>query len=348
MINRALIRTRVLQVVYAHHHRENSTVATAELELNNSFSRTYDLYFYLLSLIPAITELHQELLEVRKNRHLATAEDKNPNTRLVDNRLSRMLYESEALDNRTRDKGLTWRTEETLLRSLLQKIISSEIYERYLNSKDNFQNDQLFWVEVFKNIIATDEDLAEYLEDKSIYWDDELTALEKIDCEEQPDWDEIDNAVQDARRNNRYNAVTLSDSSVEIVKDFTEKTLRRIIEDEPAEAHFLPLFKDREDENFAKVLLRQTLLKHADLKILVEQHLSKNWDSERVADMDMIILEMGISEMLYIPEIPTWVTINECIELAKIYSTPKSHTFVNGILDAVARELKESGRIIKQ
>lgn len=348
MINRLLIRTRVMQVAYAHYHREQQKLTQAEQELKQSFVRTHDLYLFLLRLIPSLTELHAYRLELRRRKHLATARDLNPNTRLADNALSAQIHNTADLEAWYNAFPLNWQAEEGLLRHLLERIERSELFESYMNAEEtNWESDKQFWVDAFHSIIASDLDLAEYLEQQSIYWDDELTATEKIECEEHPAWDQIEEAVEEARQAQQYAAHPLELGAVEIVKDFVVKSLRRATAEDDFSSHLLPLFKDEDDEAFASHLLRQLLLKHTELTELIETHISESWDKERLADLDVLIMSMCIVEFLHFPGIPTHVSINEYVELAKAYSTPKSSSFINGVLDAVARSLKESGRIIK-
>lgn len=349
MINRLLIRTRVLQTAYAHYHREQQKLVAAEQDLRQSFTRTHDLYHYLLRLLPALTELHAHRLELGRKKHLATAKDLNPNTRLVDNAFVAKIAACADLEAWYNAFGLSWSEEEGLLRLLLERIERSEHFEAYMNAEQtDWEADKQFWIETFRTVLSHDADLAEYLEQQSIYWDDELAATEKIECENPPAWDKVDEAVAQAQVEHCYLAHPLEIGVVETVKDFVEKTLRRTTEDGDFADVLLPLFKDEDDEAFASHLLRQLLLKHTELMQLIETHISENWDKERLADMDVLIMALCIVEFLHFPAIPTHVSINEYVELAKHYSTPKSSVFINGVLDAVARSLKESGRIIKQ
>lgn len=349
MINRLLIRTRVLQTAYAHYHREQQKLVAAEQDLRQSFTRTHDLYYYLLRLIPALTELHAHRLELGRKKHLATAKDLNPNMRLVNNAFANKIADCADLEAWYNAFALSWSEEEGLLRLLLERIERSEYYDAYMTAEStDWKADQKFWIDTFRIVLSQDEDLAEYLEQQSIYWDDELKITEKIECENPPAWDKVDEAVAQAQVDNCYQAHPLEIGGVETVKDFVEKTLRRATEEGDFADVLLPLFKDEDDEAFASHLLRQLLLKHSELLGLIDTHVNDNWDKERLADMDVLIMSLCIVEFLHFPGIPTHVSINEYVELAKHYSTPKSSVFINGVLDAVARSLKESGRIIKQ
>ncbi len=348
MINRVLIRTRALQVAYAHYHREEQKLTTAEAELKVSLGRTYDLYLYLLRLPVELTERYRLLQEIRSRKHLATERERNPNTRLVDNRLVAQLASCEPLDTWYNAFALSWGEEDLLLRHLIEQIEASDLYADYLASEVSFAGDKDFWVNVFHRIIAPDRLLAEYLESQSLYWDNELAQTEKIECEEHPGWDGLEQAVCDAQGTEQYSSQRLELGSVEIVKDFVEKSLRRAEEGGDFASALLPAYRDHDDEVFASHLLRQLLLGRDKHLELIDRHISERWERERLADMDLLLIRLAVVEFLHFPNIPTHVTINEYVELSKHYSTPKSWSFVNGILDAIAKELKAEGKIIKQ
>ena len=223
--------------------------------------------------------------------------------------------------------------------------IASDIYARYLEAEEStYELDRDFWVEIFHELFATDEELAEMLEQNSIYWEDDLKCTEKAETEERPASE--DEAV--ARQAGAYQSLRLENGPVEIVKDFVEKTLRKSEQENAFDDEIRPAFKDEDDERFARMLFRQTLLKYSEQMKLIEPVLSTEWSSERLADIDALLLNLGLTEFLYFPMIPTQITINEYVELAKHFSTAHSASFVNGVLDALARKLKEEGKILKQ
>lgn len=350
MINRQVIRTRVLQVAYAYLHKGESKISSAEADLRTSLSRSYVLYLYLLRLPVELTERFGELQELRQRKHIQTAEDSNPNFRLRDNLYVAQVRRCEALEAWYMQFPLAWLEADWLIRKLLQEIEQSELYRNYLESELSYDNDRNFWLSVFNQIIAPNTSLAEYLEEQSIYWDDELCYLEKISSEERPglDPEDILKAVEEAKATGDYQAQRYELGNVEIVKSFVAKSMKRALENEEFETVLLPEFRDEDDESFALHLLRQTLVGYDKATTLIEKHLSSNWDKERLADIDELLLHLAVTEFLHFPAIATTVTINEYVELSKHYSTPKSSSFVNGVLDAVAKELKSEGKILKQ
>ncbi|MCL2650330.1 MAG: transcription antitermination factor NusB [Candidatus Azobacteroides sp.] len=306
MINRIIIRVKVLQIVYAYYQNESKDLTSAENELMRSLLKSYDLYHYLLLLIPALTHVEQQRLDKRKNKHLATEGDKNPNTRLINNRFSEQLSVNRQLLAFLSGKGSIWTDEDIFLKKLLDQIISSDIYDEYLESPDNYDSDKEFWRKVFKSHIHNNEDLDDLLEEKSVYWNDDL----------------------------------------DIIGTFVLKTIKRFNESTMPEQVLLPMFKDEEDKLFAIKLLHQTILDGKSYKERMEKHI-KNWDIDRVACIDLYIIQIAMAELLNFPTIPVNVTLNEYIDIAKFYSTTKSSVFINGTLDAIVKELKTEEMLFK-
>jgi len=351
MINRVLIRTRVLQTAYAHLHRGELKLTAAEQDLMVGLERTYDLYLYLLQLIPSLTDFYQEVLDVRRRKHLATCEERSPNLRLIRNRFALQLASSEKLQNWYNQFGLRWQDDETLLRHLIRLIEDSSLYDDYLKgSTESYEQDQNFWADAFHHLFAADELLNERLEQQSIFWENDLKVQEKIECEERPSGEEeqVQAVIEEAKSMGQYQSTSFANGPVEVVKDFVEKTLRKAVESQPIDEQILPMFREEDDETFARHLLRQALVKHDEYLKLIEPILTEGWSSERLADMDALLLRLGVTEFLHFPGIPTHITINEYVELAKHFSTAHSASFINGILDAMAKRLREEGKILKQ
>lgn len=350
MINRQVIRTRVLQVAYAYLHKGEAKINSAEADLRTALGRSYDLYLYLLRLPVELTQGIAELQELRLRKHIKTTEDCNPNYRLQNNLYTAQVQRCEQLEAWYMDFPLAWSEASLLMRELIQAIEASELYRDYLASEESYENDRNFWVSVFNQIIAPNITLAEYLEEQSIYWDDELCYIEKIVSEERPglEPEDITKAIALAKEQGEYQVQRYELGNVEIVKSFVSKSMKRAQEDEAFDAVLLPEFKDEDDETFAIHLLRQTLVGYDKTATIIEKHLSDNWDKERLADIDELLLHLAVTEFLHFPAIATSITINEYVELSKHYSTPKSSSFVNGVLDAIAKELKSEGKILKQ
>ena len=307
MINRILIRIKVLQIVYSFYQNGNNDLKVAENELLFSLRKSYDLYHYFLLLIIEVTNLQKRTLDVKKNKYMPTHAELNPNTRLIDNRFAAQVAENAALQKYVAEQGLSWANDEEFVKSVLDIILASDLYNEYLdNENDSYETDKEFWRCVFKKLICGNEVIEDFLEDKSIYWNDDI----------------------------------------EIVETFTLKTIKKFEEKNGSKQELLPMFKDLEDHSFAIKLFRQTLLKGAEYRERINNHM-KNWETERIANMDLIIMQVALAEILSFPTIPINVTLNEYIDAAKYYSTPKSGTFINGILDSIVNELKKEKLLLK-
>jgi N utilization substance protein B len=297
----------VLQIVYSYYQNDLQDPKIAENELNFSLRKSYDLYMYLLLLIVDITKLQNRILENRKNKYMPTEEELNPNMRLVNNRFARQVEENNTLRGYVNEQGLSWENDEDFLKMTLDLILRSETYKEYIeNPDDSYETDKEFWREIFKKVICANDDIEEFLQDKSIYWNDDIR----------------------------------------IVETFVLKTIKQFAEENGAEQKLLPMYKDLQDKSFAITLFRQTLLRGPELRERMNKHM-KNWEAERVANMDLLIMQLALAEILSFPSIPVNVTLNEYIDLAKYYSTPKSSTFINGILDSTVAELKKENLLLK-
>lgn len=307
MINRILIRIRVIQLVYAWYQNTNKDLRNAEKELLFGLQKSYDLYYYLLLLMVELTDLYQNRVETKRNKFLPTEEDLHPNTNLIENRFIVRLRENRQFQKQLTERPMSWNSNEVFVKNLLDAILSSEMYHAYAAiASPSFEEDQEFWRTAFKQFIYTNEELDDILEDECIFWNDD----------------------------------------VEIVQTFVMKTIRRFSEENDDDRPLLPMFKGEEDREFALKLLHNSILNEKEYRRLIEKHTEK-WDFDRIAFMDLIIMQVTLSEIFTFESIPTSVSLNEYIEIAKSYSTPKSGTFINGILDAIVQEMKKEKRIFK-
>jgi N utilization substance protein B len=308
MINRIIIRIKVLQIVYAYYQKNSRDLVSAENELLFSLEKTYDLYHYLLLLIVLLTDAEQKRLDKNRNKLLATEEELNPNRRLADNRFAEQLRTNGKLTAFSMRKGTLWNDDNSLfVRNLLKKIIQSDYYRDYLKSVNSYGADREFWRKIFKHIIMEDSELCEIMEDKSIYWEDDL----------------------------------------DVVGTFVLKTIKQFTYETGTKQELLPMFKDEEDKEFAVKLLRYTLMEEKENNERINRQIN-NWELDRIAQMDLYIMQIALSELMNFPGIPVSVTLNEYIDLSRYYSTPKSPNFINGILDSIVRELRNEGKLFKQ
>ncbi|MCD7973281.1 MAG: transcription antitermination factor NusB [Candidatus Azobacteroides sp.] len=307
MINRILIRIKVIQILYSYFLNIKRDIPTVEKELFFSLEKAYELYNMFLLLMINISELQARKLDAAKHKLLPTETDLHPDTRFIDNRFMKQLSENNQLKKFVANEKISWINQEELIKSLLDQIISSDIYKEYMaSSESSYQADREFWRKVFKNILCNNEDVIQALEDMSVYWNDD----------------------------------------VEIVCTFVLKTIKRFEEGAGEDQSLLPMFRAEDDKDFAKELLRRTILHHEEYNELIQAQ-AKNWEFERIAFMDLVIMQTALAELTGFPSIPVNVTLNEYIEIAKQYSTEKSSTFINGMLDAIIDILKKENKLLK-
>lgn len=307
MINRVLIRLKIVQIVYAYYQNGGKNLDTAEKELFFSLSKAYDMYNYLLLLMVEITKQAERKQNAAKSKLLPTAEELYPNMKFVENRFIAQLESNKQLLEFSESQKKTWENEGEFVKSLCEKIMDSDIYKEYMESEtSSYEEDRELWRKIYKRIIFNNADLDQVLEDQSLYWNDDK----------------------------------------EIVDTFVLKTIKRFEEKNGASQELLPEFKDEEDQDFARRLFRRTILNADYYRHLISGN-TRNWDLDRVAFMDVIIMQIALAEILSFPNIPVSVSLNEYVEIAKLYSTPKSGSFINGTLDGIVNALKKENKLMK-
>lgn len=307
MINRVLIRLKIVQIVYAYYQNGGKNLDTAEKELFFSLSKAYDLYNYLLLLMVEVTKQANKRLNAAKNKLVPTKEELFPNTKFVENRFIAQLEVNKQLLEFSNNQKKTWENEADFVKTLCDKILESDIYKEYMASEtSSYEEDRELWRKLYKNIIFNNIELDQVLEDQSLYWNDDK----------------------------------------EIMDTFVLKTIKRFDEKNGAKQELLPEFKDEEDQDFARRLFRRTILNADYYRHLISEN-TKNWDLDRVAFMDVVIMQIALAEILSFPNIPVSVSLNEYVEIAKLYSTPKSGGFINGTLDGIVNSLKKENKLTK-
>lgn len=308
MIKRVLIRIRVVQIIFACYENEVKDLKKTESELLFSLQKSYDLYFYLLLLMADITRLYEQRVNTRKSKLLPTQEDVNPNTRLINNRFIAQLDENKTLRQYLSNRPYNWTDHENFLRTLLDSILESDIYKEYIHNP----------VDNYE----VDREFWRQIFKNIITQTEELYDLLE---DESLYWND----------------------DIDIIASFVLKTIKRFDPKNGSDQELLPMFRDESDREFAIKLLRETLLGMKEYRALVDKY-TQNWESERIAVMDMVIMLIAIAEVVNFESIPTNVTLNEYINIAKAYSTNKSASFINGILDAIVKELKAENKIFKK
>ena len=305
MINREIIRIKIVQLTYAYYQNGNKNIDTAEKELFFSLSKAYDLYNHLLALIVALTKESRRRLEVlqAKAKREGTPE---PPQKFAFNRFALQLEGNKQLMEFIETQKRTWADEPEFVGRLLEQIEQSQIYTEYLDGDDSYEADRELWRRLYRTLIQDNADLDQILEEQSLYWNDDK----------------------------------------EVVDTFVLKTIKRFEEKKGAKQELLPEYDSEEEKDYARKLFRATIMNGEEYQRFMGE-VSRNWELSRLAYMDIIIMQIAIAEMLTFPSIPISVTINEYVELSKYYSTPRSASYINGMLDAIARHLIETGRLLK-
>lgn len=306
MINRKLIRVKIVQLTYAYYQNGHHNMDTAEKELLFSLSKAYDLYNYLLGLIVAITQEERRRVDIATRRAEREGTE-TPSQRFAFNKFATQLEENKQLNLFMEDKKMSWENDVEAVRKLCDQIEQSPLYQEYMMSDaEDYEADRELWRRIYRTLIQGNEDLDAILEEKSLYWNDDK----------------------------------------EIVDTFVLKTIKRFDPANKADQELLPEYDDTEDREYALKLFRSTIL-NADTYQRYMSETSRNWNFSRLAYMDVVLMQIAIAEMLTFPNIPISVTINEYVDLAKLYSTPKSGGYINGMLDAIARHLVDTGILLK-
>ena len=308
MVNRRHIRVKVMQSIYAMHQNGSDDIEKEEKFLFHSIDAIQDLYLIMLSSLIEICKKETIFLHKSSQKHLATPEERKPNEKFIKNSIFQILTQNNSLSIALENRKINnWTLNDDYILLLLDDIKQSKLYESYMQNKNNS--------------FETDK---EFIADLFM---DVIVPNEKL-------YDYLED-----------NKLTWIDD-IPLVNTLIIKQLKDIKLVEGGNFRVPKVYKDTEDKDFVKDLFRRTILNETEL---ANEYVDKtpNWDSDRIAELDTIILKMAICEFLRFPSIPVKVTLNEYLELAKEYSTPKSSIFINGILDNLVKELQASNRILK-
>ena len=300
MISRRLLRIKALLILYAYNRKNEGNPGAAEKELLLSLKMSYHLYHLLLMLIIDIIDIAAEKIDIARQKKIPTEEDLNPNTKLIENRMVKQLEANKQLKTYSKKEGVNWSEYPEIPRMYYRLLTESDMYKDYMNSgNSSYAEDKKFVSHLLDLILEESEELLSVLEEKSVYWNDDL----------------------------------------DFVSIMVDKTLRKFRDTTGENHRLMPLYRSEEDEDFVKRLLLKTILNTDELTGMIDRN-TTNWEIERIALMDTLVMQMAITEIKEFPEIPVKVSLNEYIEIAKFYCTSKSSTFVNGILDKIVREMR--------
>ncbi len=295
-----------MQSVYAMTTSKADDLVKEEKFLKFSIQKLLDLYVLQLQMLVEVQKLATQQIELSKKKHLATKEDLQPNTKFINNKVIATIANSNSISDYISNQNLNnWKDDNEYVNIIWQKLQTSSLYSKYMNStEDSFKADKNFIHDFFTEIIAPDDKLAEYYEDQTISWLDDIP----------------------------------------FVNTWILRTINKVKENKPLLLG--SIYKDEDDEKFVLELFRKVILNHTKYEEDISSK-TPNWEAERIADIDMILIKMAITEFLKFPSIPVRVTINEYIEISKDYSTNKSGYFINGVLDKLSREYSENKRLDK-
>ena len=309
MINRALIRLKVVQLIYAYYQNEGKTTEVALKELDFSLQKAYDLYRLMLLLLVEIRRRAERVDAARKAKKLRVGGGDAPsNDRLLANNLFlKQLSENEALLEFEAAQKWNWNSEDTFLKKIYDAWLSDDLFLRYVDTKEHdYEADRELVRKLYKNHVEKSDEFDALLEEQSLYWNDDK----------------------------------------EIVDSFVLKTIKRFQPENGAAQELLPAYAAQEDQEFAGRLFKTTIERCDELRDLIKGS-TKKWQFSRIAFMDLVIMQIALAEMIEFPSIPLNVTFNEYLDIAKIYSTPRSAGFIHGMIDGITKRLQEDGVLLK-
>jgi len=307
MFSRRLLRIKVLQTLYAYHNVDGKTYTATEKDLIHSIQKSYSLYHLLLLLIVDVVDHAESRIEQSRQKRIPTYEDLNPNTRFIDNALVKQLRNNEGFNKYLSKHPMSWARYPEIVKNLYRMIMDAEYFKSYMSDSEHSYN--------------SDKRLIEWiLLDVIMNYEDLYLNLE----EQSIYW--------------------IGD--IDFVIRMIVKTFKNFKADDSQGTRLLPMFKDDDDLAYCKKLLR-TAVKNEEIYLDLIKSSANNWDLERIAFTDSLILQLAICEAIEFKSIPVKVTINEFIEIAKSYSTQKSSKFINGMLDNIFSGLKDRGEIVK-
>ena len=313
MLNRRFLRIKALQEIYAYRQTNNANLPQAERHLLDSINKLHWLFVYQLSFLVEVKRFAEQRIEENKQKNFPTEADLNPNLKFVNNRVLNALEYNRDLLALEKSYKINWADyRDDFIRSFYNRLLESIEYQGYMNNgKDSFEDDRRFLLSVIDNLIAEDDLLFDF------YADRELTFNSDYPMAVYLLWKYIN----------------------EMPRSFNESSM-------------LPkVFKTdgdpvNEDRDFVVKLFEKTILHAEEYSEMVKDNAS-NWEYDRMALMDRILILMAMTEFCEFHSIPVKVTINEYIEISKYFSTPESRRFVNGMLDGISNVLKENGKIVK-
>lgn len=314
MLNRRILRIKAFKVLYSSVLSGNMSLAQAESQLELSCEAVRDLYIYMLGIVSPLTQIARERIEVAKAKFNPTEEERNPNMKFADNALARLLDEDVDFQKVFGKKKFSWMQYDPFLKKVMTSVASKEYYKAYMSAEGtSLEQDCRLFTRIFEEEFVDSEDLENILEDKSLYWNDDLAYALTFCCR----------TLKSLAKGEKWSLMPLYQSEM-IAADGIES-----------------------DKLFVRKLLQASFAGYEKYSAMVAESVV-GWEKERLFSTDVVLIVMGLAEAVSFPSIPVKVTINEYVEISKFYGTPKSRSFVNGLLDRLIQKLQDEGQIVKQ
>ena len=314
MLNRRILRIKAFKVLYSSVLADNMSLAQAEAQLELSCEATRDLYIYMLGIVSPLTKIAQDRIEAAKSKFNPTEEERNPNMKFADNALAKLLDEDADFQKVFKKKKFDWSQYDLFLKKVMTSVASKDYYAEYMASdKKSLAEDCKLFTKIFEEEFVDSEELEKILEDKSLYWNDDLAYSLTWCCK----------TLKNLAKGESWSLIPLYQS--ELLKgDGVES-----------------------DKFFVRKLLQASFAGYERYSAMVAESVS-GWEKERLFSTDVVLIVMGLAEAASFPTIPVKVTMNEYVEISKFYGTPKSRSFVNGLLDKLIQQLANEGQINKE
>ncbi|MEQ8324309.1 MAG: transcription antitermination protein NusB [Vicingaceae bacterium] len=308
MFNRRFLRVKIFQALYAHFQKDSTEILKSQNELQLSISRTFDLFLYLLILPVELKAQGEKRLEESTKKAMPTSEDLNPNFRFVNNCVIETIANSTRIKKLTDMNKINWSAQMESVSRFYKFMRESDAYKKYMATAENgLKEDKDMLMALYRDVLPKFDLFSQTFHEMSIYWDEE----------------DFDYA--------RYLAL---------------QTIKKLGPDLRIDKLIKDAYENEEDKNFVIKLFNETLKLSDETEQLIMDK-AQNWDADRIALLDMIIMKMAVSEILHFNQIPVKVSMNEYIDISKSFSSPKSGQFINGIIDKVVQELHQQKRFVK-
>ena len=314
MLNRRILRIKAYKVLYGSVIAEGTSLAQAEAQLEQACEATRDLYVYMLSIIPSLTQVAKDRIDAAKSKLRPTEEDLNPNMKFAENGMARLIAEDVDLNKLLAKKKYSWAQYDILLKKVMTSVASKDYFAQYMESSErSLTEDCRLFTKIFEEEFDDNQDLEMILEEKSMHWVDDLPYALSWCCR----------SLKDFADGKSWSLLPLYQSEMKKGEDVES------------------------DKLFVRRLLQSSYAGYEKYSAMVAEAVS-GWEKERLFLSDVVLVVMGLAEAVSFPTIPVKVTINEYVELAKYYGTPKSRAFVNGLLDRLVQNLVNEGSVAKE